>query len=105
MWLMLQKVAWATICVLAVILVLVAFVPKIKHYQDLPRIEAQKSADVHNTQETLDQLKQNQDKLRTDPRFVERVAREEHSMAKPGELVFKFVDDDPAATNAPPRRK
>ena len=105
MWLILQKVAWATIGVLAVILVLVAFVPKIKHYQDLQRVEAQKSADVRNAQETLDQLKQQQEKLRTDPHYVERVAREEIGMAKPGEIVFKFVDDDPAATNAPGRRK
>jgi cell division protein FtsB len=101
---MLQKAAWATIGVLAVILVFVAFVPKVKQYHDLQKVEVQKSADVRIDQETLDQLKWQQGKLRTDPRFVERVAREEHGLTKPGELVFKFVDDEPAS-NAPPRRK
>ncbi len=104
MWLMLQKVAWATISVLAVILVFVAFVPKIKQYHDLQKVEQQKSAGVRTDQETLDHLKWQQGKLRTDASFVERVAREEHGLTKPNELVFKFVDDDPAS-NAPPRRK
>jgi cell division protein FtsB len=85
-------------------LVFVAFVPKVKQYHDLQKVEVQKSADVRIDQETLDQLKWQQGKLRTDPRFVERVAREEHGLTKPGELVFKFVDDEPAS-NAPPRRK
>jgi cell division protein FtsB len=105
MWVLIQKVAWAVIGVLSVILILVAFIPKLQHYQHLQRVEAEKSGDVRQAQDALDQLKQDQQKLRTSSQFVEKVAREEHQLAKPNELLFKFVDDDPAATNKPPRRK
>jgi cell division protein FtsB len=103
-WTFIQKIAWAIIAALAVILVLWAFVPKIKQYHDLQKIEAEKAEGVRIEQEAYDQLRLQQERLRTDPRFVERIAREEIGLAKPGELVFKFVDDEPA-TNAAARRK
>ena len=103
-WTLIQKIAWAVITVLAVILVLWAFVPKIKQYHDLQKVEAEKAGSVRVEQEAYDQLRLNQDRLRTDPRFVERIARDEIGLAKPGELVFKFVDDEPATNSAPPRR-
>jgi len=103
-WALIQKIAWSVIAVLAVVLVLVAFVPKIKQYRDLQKVETQKSDDVRIEQEIYDQLKRQEGLLRTDPHFVERVAREELNMSKPGELVFKFVDDEPA-TNTVPRQR
>ncbi|TAN36414.1 MAG: septum formation initiator family protein [Verrucomicrobia bacterium] len=103
-WALIQKIAWAVIAGLGVILVLWAFVPKIKEYHNLQKVEAQRSADMHAEQEIYDRLKQQQDRLRTDPHFVERIAREEIGLAKPGELVFKFVDDEPATNPAPRRR-
>ena len=103
-WTLIQKLAWAVITVLAIILVLWAFVPKVKQYHDLQKVEAEKAEGVRVEQEAYDLLKQQQERLRTDPRFVERIAREEIGLAKPGELVFKFVDDEPA-TNTTPRRR
>jgi cell division protein FtsB len=104
MWPLIQKVALIIIAILALVLALSWFVPRIKQYQDLQKVEVQKSGEVRAEQETLDQLKKNQERLRNDPRFVERVAREEIGMAKPGEIVLKFVDEAPAS-NAPLRRK
>ena len=103
-WTLIQKIAWVVITVLAVILVLWAFVPKIKQYHDLEKIEARGAAEGRDVQEEIDRYVQNQNRLRTDPRFVERIAREEIGLAKPGELVFKFVDDEPATNSALPRR-
>ena len=103
-WALIQKIAWTVIVVVATLFVVMAFVPKIKQYHDLQKVEAQKSAEVRTQQEIYDDLKQQQDRLRTDPHFVERVAREEIGLAKPGELIFKFVDDEPV-TNAAPRRR
>jgi cell division protein FtsB len=36
--------------------------------------------------------------LKTDPRLIERIAREDMGLAKPGELIFKLpaAQDDPA---------
>lgn len=103
-WAIIQKIAGVIIGVLIVIIILYAFVPKIQEYRDLQKVELKKSADVRSDQEILDQLKLQQEKLRTDPHYVERVAREEIGMAKPGELIFKFVDDA-VDTNVPPRRR
>ena len=102
-WALIQKIAWTAIAILAVILLLAAFVPKIKQCQDLQKVEAQKAEELRIEQEIYDQLKQQQERLRTDPHFVERIAREEIGLAKPGELIFKFVDDEPATTSAPRR--
>jgi cell division protein FtsB len=103
-WPFIQRVALIIIAILAVVLALSWFVPRIKQYHDLQKVEVERSGEVHAEQETLDQLKKNQEKLRNDPRFVERVAREEIGMAKPGEIVFRFVDEAPRS-NAVPRRK
>ena len=103
-WPFIQKIALIVIAILMVVLAISKIAPRIKQYQDLQLVEAERSGEVRAEQENLDQLKKNQERLRTDPRFVERVAREEIGMAKPGEIVFKFVDEA-APTNSAPRRK
>ena len=35
-----------------------------------------------------------QEKLQEDPTFVEKIAREDLNYAKPGETIFRFVDED-----------
>jgi hypothetical protein len=39
-------------------------------------------------------LKLKQEKLQEDPRFIEKIAREELGYAKPGETIFRFVDEE-----------
>ena len=39
-------------------------------------------------------LKLKQEKLQEDPRFIEKIAREDLGYAKPGETVFRFVDEE-----------
>lgn len=39
--------------------------------------------------------------LRTDPKAVERIAREEMGLARPGEMIFKFPDDAQKSNEAP----
>lgn len=41
--------------------------------------------------------------LRTDPEAIERIAREEMGLAKPGELIFK-LPPKPAAPSKPPQQ-
>ena len=42
----------------------------------------------------LRQLKRKQEKLQEDPTFVEKIAREDLNYAKPGETIFRFVDEE-----------
>ena len=41
--------------------------------------------------------------LRTDPKAVERIAREEMGLARPGEMIFK-LPDKPADSDGPPKK-
>ena len=43
-----------------------------------------------------DRLAQVIDRLRNDPAYLERIAREERGMARPGETVLKFPSKDKA---------
>ncbi len=43
--------------------------------------------------------------LKNDPRIIERIAREEMGLARPGELVFKLPPKPPEQPIHPPQRK
>ena len=68
----------------------------------LRRREAALQEEIRLEQELLRHLQEQQQRLLTDPRFVEKVAREELRYVKPGETIFKFVDDE-SLTNLPKR--
>lgn len=102
-WTFIIRASWAAIAILTVILVVGLFAPKIRQMRDLQARESQLREEVNLEQELLRHLQLKQERLRSDPRFVEKIAREELGLAKPGETVFKFMDDAPA-TNARPRR-
>ena len=50
--------------------------------------------DIQREAEQLRQLKRKQEKLQEDPTFVEKIAREDLNYAKPGETIFRFVDEE-----------
>ena len=79
---------------LVVVIVIRFFVPKFQEEQRLRRQLEEARADVQRTAETLRQLKLKQERLREDPRYVEKIAREELGLAKPGETVFRFVEEE-----------
>ena len=47
--------------------------------------------------EQAERLAQTIDRLRNDPAYLERIAREERGMARPGETILKFPARDKAA--------
>ena len=83
------------LCVVIGVPVLYAsvFRPLIARTRDLERREAELSAEVKRLEERLAELQENQARLETDARFVEKIAREELGYAKPGETVFRFVEE------------
>jgi cell division protein FtsB len=42
--------------------------------------------------------------LKNDPRIIERIAREEMGLARPGELIFKLPPKLPEAAKEPPQK-
>lgn len=70
------------------------FIPVLERRRQLREEEAAIRADIQAEAEKLRLLKWKQEKLQEDPNFIEKTAREELGYAKPGEVIFRFVEDD-----------
>lgn len=94
-WTTLYRVAIGLLAVVAVIVLVFLFLPKVDHFRRLQskRIESRKQNEEKSADVQALILKQ--DKFRSDPEFVERTARG-IGMVKPGETLFRFTND-PAA--------
>lgn len=84
------------------------YYPEFKQARDLTAKKQAIEQDILRDEEVLKHLREKQQRLLNDPRFVEQIARDELGLAKAGETVFKFVDESgrlPPSTNAPPRTR
>jgi cell division protein DivIC len=79
---------------LLILIVLKLFMPKIERQKELRVRENAVRQDIQREAEQLRMLKLKQEKLQEDPRFIEKIAREDLGYAKPGETVFRFVDEE-----------
>ena len=68
------------------------FFLKIELQRELRAREAALRLDIQKEAEQLRLLKWKQEKLQEDPRFIEKIAREDLGYAKPGETVFRFEE-------------
>jgi cell division protein FtsB len=94
-WVLIYRIGWISLAILFIVAVTSMFVPQIRQYHELRKRETALKEEIQLEEEMLRHLKLQQERLRTDPRFVEKIAREEFGLAKPGETVFKFVDEEP----------
>lgn len=84
---------------LALLLMLTA-VAVLKSYRDLRQArhsEAELETRIAGTEERIDALRARRDLLEEDPATLERLAREELSMVKDGDLVLLLPEARPAA--------
>ena len=93
-WTFIYRFSWIVLAVLGIVLGASMFLPEIQKYKELQRRKLALEENIRLEEELLKHLKYKQKRLEKDPRFAERVAREELGYAKPGETVFKFVDDE-----------
>ena len=95
-WRILQPWAYALVGLLFVAVVLALFYPEWKKGQNMKgRLQALQ-ADIQNQKQELGELQELSGRLQDDPFTVERMARDTLSVARPGEVIFKF---QPYATN------
>jgi len=99
LWVFIYRFARWLFGLFLVVGVVYVFYPPVRRFHELQKREDKLEEEVRFNDEMLQHLKSKQEKLMNDPRFVEKIAREELGYAKPGETVFKFVDED--QTNAP----
>ena len=93
-WKFTQRICLILIGLLLAGIVLRLFLPKIELQKELRAREAELRVDIQKEAEALRMLKLKQEKLQTDTRFIEKIAREDLGYAKPGETVFRFVDEE-----------
>ena len=61
--------------------------------------------EIHHLQGENQQLQQRVQRLRSDPAAIERIAREEMKLARPGEIIFTLPAPTPReARDLPPAR-
>jgi cell division protein FtsB len=93
-WVLIYRFAWSLLAILALVGLFYVFYPPVRRIHEMQKKEAKLEEEVRFDEEIVNHLKSKQEKLMNDPRFVEKIAREELGYAKPGETVFKFVDDE-----------
>ena len=93
-WKFTQRICLIAIVALAVGIVLRLFLPLLDRQEALRAQEETLRLDIQREAEQLRQLRLKQEKLQEDPRFIEKIAREDLNYAKPGETIFRFVDED-----------
>ena len=95
-WRILQPWVYSLVGLLFVAVVLALFYPEWKKGQNMKgRLHAMQ-ADIQNQKQELGDLQELSGRLQDDPFTVERMARDTLSVARPGEVIFKF---QPYATN------
>jgi cell division protein FtsB len=103
-WVFLYRFAWSVLAVVVFAALVAAFYPKIRHFNELQDRHGEMEEEVRLKEELIKHLRDKQERLLNDPRFVEKIAREELGLARPGETVFKF-SDDPSTNPTPGGRR
>ncbi len=90
--------AWILLCVLGLITLVTIFLPRWRNLSELQSINLELKQENITTEEETRALKRKQERFLSDPRFVERTARES-GMVKPDETVFKFTNKQAKVTS------
>ena len=89
LWVLIYRFAWMIVIASCVVAVICVFLPKTHNSQSLQKRKDLLEQGNAQMESRVRQFKQNQKRFRSDPAFVERVAREQ-GMAMPGETIFRF---------------
>ncbi len=94
-WKFTQRICFIlSVALVGAIVVFRFYLPKIRERQELRAREEALRGDIQKEAEQLRMLKLNQEKLQEDTQFIEKIAREDLGYAKPGETIFRFVDEE-----------
>lgn len=76
------------------------YLPGFSKYMALKRKEEQVSAEIKKLRAEIEGLKQEEQLLKTNVARLEEVVREELGLVKPGEVVYRVVEEQPETTTA-----
>ncbi len=100
-WLVIYRVSCAAFAVIVIIAVVSIFLPRIRENEERQKRAAVLEEENRAKAEMTEELRDRQEQFRSDPRYVERIAREKLGKAKPGEVIFRFTDTETNAVRRP----
>ncbi len=100
-WDKLTKTVLALLVVAVVVGIGFLCVPLIQQNERMRQRNLELETQIQREEDAGRQLKANLDAQRSDPKAVERLAREKLGYAKPGEIVIRFQEPTASAPNAP----
>ena len=71
------------------------YLPSLSKYHDLKLQEDELDKQIEKYSTEVETIKEERDLLKNDPEYLEKVIRDELGLVKPGEIVYKFVQDPP----------
>lgn len=89
-WTRLQSFGFAFFLIVMGCGVTLLFIPLIKRHQTLRQEVLSLDAEIATQTQIEKRQRQEIDALKTDPVFVEKVAREKLNLVGPGEIIFRF---------------
>ncbi len=92
-WTVINRFVWVALAVLVLVGMGFMFVPLINQDRELQRRESALQEEIRLDQERVRELQLKQERFRSDPAFIERIAHE-LGLAKPNETVFRFIDEN-----------
>lgn len=93
-WQVVHRITIVLVVVLIGAMLAVRFVPKFQERQKLQATKIERQEENRRKAELYKSLQAKRERLQHDPRFVERIAREELGYAKPGEVIFRFEEEE-----------
>ncbi len=91
-WTLIYRFAWVMLAVLVITGAGFIFLPRYQEYKELQRREAVLLERIRQKEDTLQSLRIKQERFRSDPEFVERIAHD-IGMARPNEVIYRYSDE------------
>ncbi|HEU5071600.1 MAG TPA: septum formation initiator family protein [Verrucomicrobiae bacterium] len=95
-WSKLTKVVWGLLLVAGVMILALWYLPLIRQNERMRKEVLRLDGEIQKQEAAGKETRDSIDTLRTDPKAIERLAREKLGYAKPGETVVRF---EPPQTN------
>jgi len=100
-WSRLTRVVFGLVLAASALLVGLWYLPLINQNKAMREQRYRLAADVRNEEAKEHQKRAMIESLRSDPKAIERLAREQLGLAKPGETVIHFESDLPSVQTPP----
>jgi len=77
-------------------LFVIVYLPGYSHYQEISSQEEELLAQIEELNKSNEALENELDLLRNDVTYLEKIVRDRMGLVKPGEVLYKFVEEEPS---------